>query len=77
MNNIWGFAKNPHKKEFSTGGSCGGEAGLVASHSIGIGLAVDQYGDARYPAACCGVVAFKPTSGRMSSMGIARTSIRS
>jgi|LauGreDrversion4_2_1035121.scaffolds.fasta_scaffold210061_2 Asp-tRNA(Asn)/Glu-tRNA(Gln) amidotransferase A subunit family amidase len=41
VNNFWGRAKNPHKKEYSTGGSCGGEAGLVASHSIGIGLAVD------------------------------------
>lgn len=41
VNNIWGRAKNPHKKEFSTGGSCGGEAGLVSSHSIGVGLTVD------------------------------------
>ena len=41
-NHIWGRAKNPLKKEeFSTGGSCGGEAGLVATLSICIGLAVD------------------------------------
>jgi amidase len=55
----------------STGGACRGEAGLVATHSVGIGIAIDQYGDARYPAACCGVVAFKPTSSRMSQIGIA------
>lgn len=76
MNPIWGRSLNPHNKEFSTGGSCGGEAGLVASHSICIGLAVDQFGDARYPAACCGVVAFKPTSSRISSIGVTYPSYR-
>ena len=75
-NALWGRAHNPHKKDFSTGGSCGGEAGLVASNSIGFGLAVDQFGDARYPAASCGVVAFKPTSNRMPSMGLSIPSYR-
>lgn len=76
-NAIWGRASNPHNKLFSTGGACGGEAGLVASNSVGIGLAVDQYGDARYPAACCGIVAFKPTSSRMSNVGISHVAFRS
>ncbi len=31
MNKIWGRAKNPHNKEYTTGGACGGDAGLVAS----------------------------------------------
>lgn len=31
---------------------------------------MDQFGDARLPAACCGVFSFKPTSSRMSSVGI-------
>lgn len=77
VNAIWGRTLNPHNKDFSTGGACGGEAGLVASHSISIGLAVDQFGDARYPAACCGVVAFKPTSSRMSSIGVSSPGVRS
>ena len=76
VNATWGRALNPHNKEFSTGGACGGEAGLVASNSIGIGLAVDVFGDARYPAACCGVVAFKPTSKRMSQVGVSHASTR-
>jgi Asp-tRNA(Asn)/Glu-tRNA(Gln) amidotransferase A subunit family amidase len=76
-NSLWGRALNPYNKDFSTGGSCGGEAGLVATLSSTIGLAIDQFGDARYPASCCGVVAFKPTSNRMSSIGISHPGIRS
>ncbi|TNV73302.1 hypothetical protein FGO68_gene179 [Halteria grandinella] len=76
-NSLYGRALNPHNKDFSTGGSCGGEAGLVASNSIGIGFGVDWFGDARYPAACCGVAAFKPTSGRMSEVGVGTAGITS
>jgi Asp-tRNA(Asn)/Glu-tRNA(Gln) amidotransferase A subunit family amidase len=35
-----------------------------------MGLGVDIFGDMRYPAACCGVSAFKPTSSRISSVDI-------
>lgn len=73
-NNTWGRALNPHKKEFSTGGSCGGEAALVTTFSVGLGIAVDQFGCARYPATCCGIAAFKPTSTRVSSIGIKQAS---
>lgn len=74
-NNLWGRAANPHKKEFSTGGACGGEAALVSTFCVGMGIAVDRAGDARYPAACCGVVAFKPTSSRVSEHGISADEI--
>jgi len=69
-NSIWGRAIHPIKKDFSTGGACGGEAGLVSTFSVGIGFGVDVFGDMRYPAVCCGVCAFKPTSKRMSSIGV-------
>jgi amidase len=69
-NSIYGQPKNPHNKEYSTGGSCGGEAGLVATQSVGMGLGVDLYGDAKYPASCCGLACFRPTSTRISNQGI-------
>ncbi|CDW75584.1 fatty-acid amide hydrolase 1-like [Stylonychia lemnae] len=75
-NNIWGRANNPHKKEFSTGGSCGGEAALVSTFSAGIGIGIDQFGCSRYPAACCGVSAFKPTSSRVSCQGISKINMQ-
>jgi Asp-tRNA(Asn)/Glu-tRNA(Gln) amidotransferase A subunit family amidase len=42
----------------------------VSTFSVGVGFGVDVFGDSRYPAICCGVVAFKATSTRMSNVGI-------
>ena len=53
---------NPYKKEYTTGGSCGGEAALVSTFSVGLGIGVDVFGDVRQPAVNCGICAFKPTS---------------
>jgi Asp-tRNA(Asn)/Glu-tRNA(Gln) amidotransferase A subunit family amidase len=75
-NSIWGRGLNPHKKDFSTGGSCGGEAALVSTYSVGMGFGVDVFGDTRYPASCCGVCAFKPTSKRMSEIGVTKVNKR-
>jgi len=35
-----------------------------------MGFGVDLYGEARYPASCCGLACFRPTSSRVSQRGI-------
>ena len=49
-NNIFGYAKNPWDPSRSTGGSSGGEGGLVGSHSSPIGIGSDIGGSLRIPA---------------------------
>lgn len=66
-NHIWGSSKNPWNKEKTTGGSSGGEAGLIASRCSPLGIGTDIGGSIRIPAAWCGVCGFKPSSRRISS----------
>jgi len=65
-NNVWGSALNPWDKTRSTGGSSGGEGGLVGSYCSPLGLGSDIGGSVRVPAAWCGVYGFKPTPARSS-----------
>lgn len=65
-NNVWGLALNPWNKIRSTGGSSGGEGGLVGSYCSPMGLGTDVGGSIRVPAAWCGIYGFKPTPKRSS-----------
>jgi aspartyl-tRNA(Asn)/glutamyl-tRNA(Gln) amidotransferase subunit A len=59
--------RNPLGASLQTGGSSSGSAVAV---SLGFGdfsIATDTGGSARVPAACCGVIGYKPTSGRLST----------
>lgn len=69
VNNIWGRALNPWDKSRTTGGSSGGEAGLIASRCSPIGFGSDGVGSLRIPASFCGVYSFKPTKGRTTTKG--------
>jgi aspartyl-tRNA(Asn)/glutamyl-tRNA(Gln) amidotransferase subunit A len=63
-------SRNPHDATRIPGGSSGGSAVCVAS---GIGLAslgTDTRASIRVPAALSGVVGFKPTYGRIPTMGV-------
>lgn len=64
-----GITRNPRHLGHTPGGSSGGSAALVAAGAVGLATASDGAGSIRIPAACCGLVGFKPTQGTMPSSG--------
>jgi aspartyl-tRNA(Asn)/glutamyl-tRNA(Gln) amidotransferase subunit A len=60
---VSGVTRNPWNKELTPGGSSGGSAVAVASGMGPLSLATDAGASTRLPAACCGIVGFKPTLG--------------
>jgi fatty acid amide hydrolase len=65
-NLLYGSCINPWNKDKSTGGSSGGDAGLVAADCAPLALGCDIGGSIRIPASFCGIYGFKPTSSRIS-----------
>lgn len=68
-NLIYGRTNHPLNPNYSSGGSSGGEAALIASYASPMGIAGDHGGGARYPAHCCGVVTLRPSLGRLPQTG--------
>ncbi|MCL8250950.1 amidase family protein [Aeromicrobium fastidiosum] len=66
---LTGVTRNPHHPDHTPGGSSGGSAALVAAGAVSLATASDGAGSIRIPAACCGLVGFKPTQGTMPSSG--------
>jgi aspartyl-tRNA(Asn)/glutamyl-tRNA(Gln) amidotransferase subunit A len=60
---------NPWSLDFISGGSSSGSAAAVASGSVVFALGSDTGGSLRIPAHCCGVTAWKPSYGAVSTVG--------
>ena len=59
----FGTVPNPLREGRVAGGSSGGSAAALAASLADVALGSDSGGSIRIPAACCGVVGFKPTHG--------------
>jgi len=62
----YGAVLNPVDPSRIPGGSSGGSAAAVAAGLCDAALGTDSAGSIRIPAACCGIVGFKPTYGLVS-----------
>jgi amidase len=62
---LHGVTRNPWNLARSPGGSSGGSGAALAAGSTPLATGTDIWGSIRIPAACCGVVGFKPPHGRI------------
>ncbi len=68
-NHAFGAVHNPYDPSRIPGGSSGGTAAAIAARMAPLGVAEDTEGSIRVPAAMCGVVGFRPSTGRYSTVG--------
>lgn len=71
LNDWTGHVDNPLFPGLIPGGSSSGSAAAVAAGLVDIALGTDTGGSVRMPAACCGVIGFKPSFARLSREGVA------
>jgi aspartyl-tRNA(Asn)/glutamyl-tRNA(Gln) amidotransferase subunit A len=62
----YGVVPNPIAPGRVAGGSSGGNAAALVLDAADLALGTDSGGSIRIPAACCGIVGFKPTYGLVS-----------
>jgi amidase len=69
--NPWsGTPVNPCFPALIPGGSSSGSAAVVAAGDVDFSLGTDTGGSVRMPAACCGILGFKPGYGVVSRKGV-------
>jgi mandelamide amidase len=66
----FGAARNPYDRTRIPGGSSGGVGVAVGARMVPGGIGSDTGGSVRIPAALCGIVGFRPTTGRWPQAGI-------
>lgn len=76
-NRTYGAVRNPYDVSRIAGGSSGGTAAALAARLAPAGLGTDTGGSIRIPAAHCGVVGFRPTTGRWPGTGVIPISVPS
>jgi indoleacetamide hydrolase len=69
-NECTGAVRNPYNPKLSPGGSSGGTAAAVAARMSPAGLGTDTSGSIRIPAAHCGTVGYRPSTGRYPCAGV-------
>jgi amidase len=67
-NALFGETRNP-VGPVTPGGSSGGEAAAVAARCSALGIGTDFGGSLRWPAHCTGILALRPTAGRVPATG--------
>jgi aspartyl-tRNA(Asn)/glutamyl-tRNA(Gln) amidotransferase subunit A len=66
----FGNVVNPLARGRTPGGSSGGSAAALVAGMCELALGSDSGGSIRIPAACCGIVGFKPTYGLVPMDGV-------
>jgi indoleacetamide hydrolase len=69
-----GPVRNPYAPDRISGGSSGGTAAAIAAGLAPAGIGSDTGGSMRIPAALCGVVGMRPSTGRWPSDGVLKIS---
>lgn len=69
-NAAFGPVRNPYDPTRIAGGSSGGSAAAVAARLAPAAIGTDTGGSVRVPAALCGIVGLRPTTGRWPTAGI-------
>lgn len=69
-NGAFGTGRNPYARDHVPGGSSGGSAIAVSSRMLPGAIGTDTGASNRLPAAHCGVVGFRPTTGRWPQHGL-------
>lgn len=64
VNAHYGQARNPYDKKRVTGGSSSGAGASIAARLVPMAIGGDTVGSIRVPASLCGIVGFRPTTGR-------------
>jgi len=68
-NQAFGAVRNPYDPTRIPGGSSGGTAAAIAARMAPLGVAEDTNGSIRVPAALCGIMGLRPTTGRYPTHG--------
>ncbi len=68
-NSLFGATDNPVRPGLTPGGSSGGESASVAAGLSALGVGTDFGGSVRWPAHCTGILALRPTAGRIPGTG--------